>query len=128
MQLIAKWFYYNEIQRNLLDPEVCNEKLVIKKDIVSSARNSVITDGILEAFALGLICLLRLDIYRTENDNEEDMENENFFRADVMWMIAAISIFFSFFYDIYLFSKTTKDLDQCDFYHEKDQKTYDAII
>ena len=51
-----------------------------------------------------------------------------FFQADVLWMVAILSVLFSFFYVIYLFKKLSKDLDQCDFYHEKDQDTYDKII
>ena len=53
---------------------------------------------------------------------------ERFYQSDVLWMIAFISILFSFFYDIYLFKKLSRDLDVCDFYHQKDQITYDNII
>jgi len=43
-------------------------------------------------------------------------------------MIAALSIALSFFYDIYMYRMTLINLDQCDFFHMKDQETYDAII
>lgn len=85
-------------------------------------------DAILEFMALGLICLLRMDIYESENallDGAEDGATstgirEDFFQADVQWFLAFLSILFSFCYVIYLYRKLSKDLDVCDFYHQKD--------
>jgi hypothetical protein len=34
---------------------------------------------------------------------------------------------FAFCYDLYLSKKLANDLDQCDFYHQKDQITYEDI-
>ena len=82
-------------------------------------------DAILEFMALGLICLLRMDIYESENallegDGATSTDAEDFFQADVQWFLAFLSILFSFCYVIYLYRKLSKDLDVCDFYHQKD--------
>lgn len=91
----------------------------------------------MEFLALCLICLLRYDIYKAESDKNVPLdsdgnqivgdEGEEFFQADILWMLGFLSCFFSIFYGIYLIKKLTKDLDICDFYHEQDQKTFNKI-
>ena len=87
-------------------------------------------------FALFCVCGLRYDIYKAENEknlNEEQRKHvnevgEEFFQADVLWMLAFISCLISTLYGFYLSKKLAKDLDICDFYHQRDQETYDKII
>ena len=74
---------------------------------------------------------MRYDIYVAEEELWEAnpaLLSEDFYEADVLWMIAALSIALSFFYDIYMYRMTLINLDQCDFFHVKDQETYDKII
>lgn len=62
-----------------------------------------------------------------DQSNIEEEYKEDYFQADVLWFTAFISIFFALCYDLYLSKKLANDLDQCDFYHQKDQITYETI-
>ena len=110
---------------------------MVDKAIVSKATTILQFDAFFEMLALLCLCMLRYYIYQAEtkkNLNEEQQKHvnevgEEFFQDDVLWMLALISCFFSVIYGgFYLSKKLAKDLDICDFFHQRDQETYDKII
>ena len=109
---------------------------MVDKAHVGRARLFLHIEAFFEMLALFCVCGLRYDIYQAETKKNLDEEQqkhvnevgEEFFQADVLWMLAFISCFISAIYGIYLSKKLAKDLDICDFYHQRDQETYDKII